>query len=143
MTDTKHLQFEENFESLSIKALNQVGLTGLNARFSDQLTDQKIQVVFETNGNLDEAVMVDGNYRKYLGYEGVLAFIVTTNRANIRNHAEKLSKVRYIMFPENAYLENEYYQILETREESANTQADEETNSDITLLTFNIKFLIK
>ena len=138
----KSLQFEENFESLGIKALHKIGMTGVNARYSEELTDSKIQVMFENGGNLDEAVLMVGDYRKYTAYQGNITFIVTTNRANIRNHSEKLAKVRYLMQPENEYLQNNFYQILETREEGSNTEISEELNSDVTILTFNIKYLL-
>jgi hypothetical protein len=138
-----NLKFEENFENLAIKGLRQVNLHGVNARFSEELTDQKIQVMFEVNGNLEEAILQVGNFRKYTAYEGEIAFIVSTNRATIRNHPEKLAKVRYMMLPENEFLEHEYYQILETREMSANTEISEELNSDVTVLTFSIKFILK
>ena len=52
------------------------------------------------------------NYRKYNAYEGTLGFIVSTNRAKIRNHSDKLAKIRFLMMPENEHLQNEYYQIL-------------------------------
>ena len=103
---------------------------------------KNIQVIFETEGNLDEAVLQVGDYKKYTAYEGTLGFIISTNRAKIRNHSDKLAKVRFVMFPENEYLLNEYYQILETKEISANTDVDAENNADVTSLAFNIKFLL-
>ena len=47
------------------------------------------------------------------------------------------------MMPENQYLDNEYYQILEVREESAVTDFDEENNNDVTYIAFSIKFFMK
>jgi len=138
----ENLKFEENFENLAIKALRQVNLHGVNARFSEEITDSKIQVMFENQGNLDEAILMAGEYRKFTAYEGNIAFIVATNRANVRNHSDKLAKVRYLMLPENEHLNNEYYQILETREDGSSTEISEELNSDITILTFTIKYLL-
>ena len=138
----QNLQFEENFENLAIQALHKVNLHGVNARYSEEITDSKIQVMFENQGNLDEAVLMVGDYRKFTAYEGNIAFVVATNRANIRNHSEKLAKVRYLMLPENEFLQNKYYQILETREDGSNTEISEELNSDVTILTFNIKYLL-
>lgn len=138
----KYLQFEENYENLAIKGLAKVNLYGVNARYSEELSDQKIQVIFENSGNLDEAILMQGDYRKYTAYEGTMSFVIATNRANIRNHAEKLAKVRFIMLPENELLKNEYYQILETKEESSNTEVSEELNSDVTVITFAIKYLV-
>lgn len=138
----EYLKIEENFENLSINALNKIGLHGLNARFSEEITDQKVQVMFENQGNLDEAILMHDEYRKYTAYQGSIVFIVATNRVNIRNHPEKLAKVRYIMMPENEFLNNDFYQILETKEESSSTEINEELNSDITFLSFGIKFLV-
>ena len=136
------LKFEDNLEKLAASALSKVSLSGKQARYVEEISDQDIQVIFETEGNLDEAVLQVGNYRKYNAYEGTLGFIITTHRAKIRNHSDKLAKVRYLMFPENEYLENKYYQILETKEISANTDVDEELNADVTSLAFNLKFLL-
>ena len=136
------LKFEDNLEKLAVSALSKVSLSGKQARYVEEISDQDIQVIFETEGNLDEAVLQVGNYRKYNAYECTLGFIITTHRAKIRNHSDKLAKVRYLMFPENEYLENKYYQILETKEISANTDVDEELNADVTSLAFNLKFLL-
>lgn len=138
----ENLKFEDNIEKLAVDALYKVSLSGVQARYVEEITDQNIQVIFETEGNLDEAVLQVGDYRKYTAYEGTLGFIISTNRAKIRNHSDKLAKVRYVMFPENEYLLNEYYQILETKEISANTDVDAENNADVTSLAFNIKFLL-
>ena len=143
MTDIpESLKFEENFENLAIEGLAQVNLKGVNARLSEEITDSKIQVMFENQGNLDEAVLMHGDYRKFTAYSGSIAFIVATNRANVRNHSDKLAKVRYLMLPENEHLQNQYYQILETREESSTTEISEEINSDVTIMTFNVKYLL-
>jgi hypothetical protein len=137
------LKFEENFENQAIKGLKQVNMHGVSARFSEEITDQKVQVMFENNGNLDEAILQVGNFRKFTAYQGEITFIVSTNRATIRNHPEKLAKIRYMMLPENEFLEHENYQILETRETSASTEISEELNSDITILSFSVKFILK
>lgn len=137
------LKIEENFENLAIKGLRQINMHGVSARYSEEITDQKVQVMFENNGNLDEAVLQVGNYRKFTAYEGEIAFIVSTNRATIKNHPEKLAKVRYLMLPENQFLEHKYYQILETRETSANTEIAEDINSDVTVISFSVKFILK
>ena len=142
MEVSNNLKFEDNIENLAVVALDKVSLSGVQARFTEEITDENIQVIFETEGNLDEAVLQVGNYRKYNAYEGTLGFIITTHRAKIRNHSDKLAKVRYLMFPENRYLENEYYQILETKEISASTDVDETLNADVTSLAFNVKFLL-
>jgi hypothetical protein len=138
----ENLKFEDNLEKLAVDALYKVSLSGKQARYTEEISDQDIQVIFETEGNLDEAVLQVGNYNKYSAYEGTLGFVVTTHRAKIRNHADKLAKIRYLMFPENEYLENNYYQILETKEISANTDVDTELNADTTSLAFNVKFLL-
>ena len=136
------LKFEDNFESMAIKALSQVNLHGVNARYSEEITDQKVQVMFETQGNLNEGILMHGDFRKYNAYEGNIVFIVATNRMNIRNHPDKLAKIRYLMFPENNFFEHSNYQILETKEDGANTEINEELNSDITFLSFSIKFML-
>ena len=136
------LKFEDNFESIAVTALSKVGLNGVKARETDEITDQDIQVIFETEGNLDEAVSIVGDYKKYNAYEGTLGFVVATHRAKVRNHSDKLAKVRFLMLPENEYLKYEYYQILETKEISATTDISEESNSDITSMAFNVKFLL-
>ena len=142
MNIPESLKFEDNFESLAVSALTKVNLKGAKARYTEEITDQEIQVIFETEDNLDEAVTMVGDYRKYHSYEGTLGFIVSTNRAKVRNHSDKLAKVRYLMLPENEYLKSEYYQILETREISATTDVLDETNSDVTSMAFNVKFLL-
>ena len=91
------LKIEDNFENLAVNALSKVNLSGVNARFAEEITDANIQVVFETEGNLDEGVILIENYRKYNAYEGTLGFIVSTHRAKIKNHSDKLASVRYIM----------------------------------------------
>lgn len=138
----ENLKFEENIEGYAVVALNELGLSGVSARYTEEITDNNIQVFFETDGNLDEAVTQIGDYRKYNAYEGTLGFIVSTNRAKIRNHSDKLAKIRFLMMPENEHLVNEYYQILETKETSATTDVDEQNNSDVTSIAFSIKFLL-
>lgn len=140
--NTDYLKFEDNIEGYAVDALSELNLKGVKARFTEEITDQDIQVIFETDGNLDEAVSLVGEYRKYNAYEGTLGFVISTNRAKIRNHSDKLAKVRYLMLPENEYLKNEYYQILETKETSANTDVDEQNNSDVTSIAFSVKFLL-
>lgn len=137
-----NLKFEENIEGYAVSALNELGLAGVSARFVDEITDENIQVLFETEGNLEEAVSLVENYRKYNAYEGTLGFIVSTNRAKIRNHSDKLAKIRFLMMPENEHLQNEYYQILETKETNASTDVDEQNNSDVTSIAFSVKFLL-
>lgn len=138
----QNLKFEDNIERLAVDALSKVSLTGKQARYTEEITDQDIQVIFETEGNLDEAVLQVGNYKKYTAYEGTLGYVITTHRAKIRNHSDKLARIRYLMFPENELFEHEYYQILETKEISANTDVDTELNADTTSLAFNVKFLL-
>ena len=118
----ENLKFEDNIEKLAVEALDEFGLTGKQARYTEEINDQDIQIIFETEGNLDEAVLQIGDYKKYTAYQGTLGFVITTHRAKIRNHSDKLSKVRFLMLPENEHLENPYYQILETKEISANTR---------------------
>ena len=134
------LKFEDNFEDLAVNALSKVELSGVKARFTEEITDQKIQVIFETEGNMDDAVSIVQDFRKYNAYEGTLGFVIATNRAKLRNHSDKLAKVRYLMMPENEYLKSEFYQILETKEISATTDGmgiklDKST-------VFNVKFLL-
>jgi|13_taG_2_1085334.scaffolds.fasta_scaffold54628_3 hypothetical protein len=136
------LKFEDNFESVGVSALSKVNLKGVKARYTEEITDQEIQVIFETEGNLDEAVSIVGDYRKYHAYEGTLGFVISTNRAKVRNHSDKLARVRYLMLPENEYLKSQYYQILETKEISATTDVDTELNADVTSMAFNVKFLL-
>ena len=137
-----NLTFEETIAGYAVSALNELGLAGVSARFVDEITDENIQVLFETEGNLEEAVSLVENYRKYNAYEGTLGFIVSTNRAKIRNHSDKLAKIRFLMMPENEHLQNEYYQILETKETNASTDVDEQNNSDVTSIAFSVKFLL-
>jgi len=136
------LKFEDNFETLAVNALSEVELSGVKARFTEEITDQEIQVIFETEGNMDDAVAMVQDYRKYNAYEGTLGFVIATNRAKLRNHSDKLAKIRYLMMPENEYMKNQFYQILETKEMSATTDIDIELNSDVTSMAFNVKFLL-
>lgn len=142
MNIPESLKIEDNFEQMAVDALSDVSLSGVKARETGEITDQDIQVIFENQGNLDDAVLQIGNYRKYTAYEGNIGFIVATNRAKIRNHSDKLAKVRYVMMPESEYFQNEYYQILEIKELNASTDIDEANNSDITSMDFSIKYLI-
>lgn len=142
MNELDNLKFEDNFETLAVDALAEVELSGVKARFTEEITDQNIQVIFETEGNLDDAVSIVEDFRKYNAYEGTLGFVVSTNRAKLRNHSDKLAKIRFLMMPENQHLKNDFYQILETKEISATTDVDSELNSDITSMAFNVKFLL-
>ena len=142
MNAPESLKFEDNFETLAVDALSEVELSGVKARFTEEITDQHIQVIFETEGNLDDAVAIVEDFRKYNAYEGTLGFVVSTNRAKLKNHSDKLAKVRLLMMPENQYLKNDFYQILETKEISATTDIDTELNSDVTSMAFNVKFLL-
>ena len=143
MNIPKQLKIEENFEDIALASAIKVGVKAVKARYSEEITDQDIQVYFENEGNLDEAVSMVGDFRKYNAYQGSLAFVVSTNRAKLKNHSDKLASVRFIMMPENQYLDNEFYQILEVREESAVTDFDEANNNDVTYISFSIKFFIK
>jgi hypothetical protein len=143
MNIPEQLKFEDNFEKIVVGALNEVGVQSVQARYSEEITDQVIQVYFENDGNLDEAVSMVGDYRKYNAYQGSMAFVVSSNRAKIKNHPDKLALVRLSMMPEHEYLNNDFYQILEVREESATTDVDESSNSDITYLSFSIKYFLK
>ena len=143
MNVPNYLKFEENFEDIAVSSSIKVGLQAVKARYSEEITDQDIQIYFENDGNLEEIVDMVGDYRKYNAYQGTLGFVISTNRAKVKNHSDKLAKVRFIMMPENQYLENEYYQILEVKEESAVTDLDEENNNDVTFISFGIKYFLK
>ena len=73
MNIPEQLKFEDNFEKIVVGALNEVGLQSVQARYSEEITDQVIQVYFENDGNLDEAITMVGDYRKYNAYIVVLS----------------------------------------------------------------------
>jgi hypothetical protein len=137
------LQYERNIEEAVSNYINLNGLKSSRTTETENLGINNIQVKVDYAGALNEFRQLLKSKQEYDTHNAVISVDVSTYREkNNDNHNNRIGKLRKLFLNSNNGLEIYGYTIFDIYPSGTTTLADEESNADISTLSYEIKFKI-
>lgn len=137
---SNYLKYEQHLEQELVNALITNGIKASVSRDVEYLGASNVQVMLDYEGGLNDARQRIGTILEYDLHQGSMSIRVVTYREDKTKHFDRIALVRKTMLNQN----NPFtaYYVFDIRPMGMETMEDEETNTDISTLMYEIKWKV-